>query len=299
LKHLDYKIAIIIPIFNGLIYTKKTLGWLFDSIGRCSEKSCDIKVIIVDDGSTDYSGLWVQEHYPQVHILRGDGNLWWSGAMNLGAQHAIQEIGCDYIVCWNNDIKCDPAYFPNLIQILQGPSDVRLLGSKLYLLEPPDVIFQMGCYFDPKKGKHTFIGSMQQDSHRFEKPFEPDWASGMGTIIHSSVFDKIGFWDNRRFPQYHGDSDFCLRAKKAGFRLTIHPELKIWNDKTSSGMPHHNNLRTFLKTFTSLKSNYYVRSQVLFYLRHAESKLAYLQLLRMYIVYLGSFIERKVKSFFY
>jgi len=41
----------------------------------------NIQVIIVDDGSSDRTAEEVAENYPEVTILEGDGNLWWTGAI--------------------------------------------------------------------------------------------------------------------------------------------------------------------------------------------------------------------------
>jgi GT2 family glycosyltransferase len=38
-------------------------------------------VIVVDDGSSDRTAEEVAENYPKVTILKGDGNLWWTGAI--------------------------------------------------------------------------------------------------------------------------------------------------------------------------------------------------------------------------
>ena len=48
-----------------------------------------------------------------------------------------------------------------------------------------------------------------------------DWCGGMAVAIPVEVFKKIGGCDNINFPQYDGDTDFFLRAKKAGFNFKL------------------------------------------------------------------------------
>src|SRR5260370_41207151 len=52
------------------------------------------EVVLVDDGCTDGTARNCQSEFPSVTILEGDGNLWWSGAINLGTQYA-RDHGAD------------------------------------------------------------------------------------------------------------------------------------------------------------------------------------------------------------
>ena len=49
----------------------------------------------------------------------------------------------------------------------------------------------------------------------------------MGVVFPVDVFKKIGLVDNINFPQYYGDADFTLRAKKNGFKIYCHNKLKL------------------------------------------------------------------------
>ena len=292
------KVAVVIPIYNGLEYTKKTLRWLFESIAQAGEKGKAVSIVVVDDGSTDGSGEWIRANFPQVWVLKGDGNLWWTGAINMGAKYALDQMHCNYVVFWNNDIKCDINYFSNLCNLLDKADASTIIGPKIYLMDKPDVIFCMGCYFDPNTGRHTLIGASEVDSEKYSKPVRADWCAGMGTVVHKTVFLEIGFLDAQNFPQYHSDADFTLRAKKAGYKLMIYPELKIWNDKSSTGIYHKNSLKTLIQSLYSLKSNNNIAKQILFYKMHTTSPLAYLTLIKKYVGYIGGFYKWKVLRLF-
>jgi hypothetical protein len=72
----------------------------------------------------------------------------------------------------------------------------------------------------------------------------------------------------------------------------------LWNDKTSSGLTHGDTLRGLLKTMFSIRSNYNIRKNLLFYRRHATSPLAYLYLLRSYFMLTAGFIKWKILALF-
>ena len=84
------EIAILLPVFNNLDFTRSTLeelGGLRDGVD-----GANFNIVLIDDGSTDGTSEWVQQNHPEVILLHGDGNLWWSGAINMGAQYAIEKI---------------------------------------------------------------------------------------------------------------------------------------------------------------------------------------------------------------
>jgi hypothetical protein len=50
---------------------------------------------------------------------------------------------------------------------------------------------------------------------------DADVLYGRATLVPVEVFDTIGTYDAQRFPQYWGDTDFSLRAKRAGVRQLV------------------------------------------------------------------------------
>lgn len=288
--------AVLMPVFNGLNYTKKTLAWLFKSITINVSVSDAVDVVVIDDGSTDGSSDWIHRHYPKVHIVKGDGNLWWTGSINEGAKYALNELKSEYIVLWNNDIKPDINYFRNLLLLLSKAEPGALIASKLLYLDAENTIWQMGCLFNPVTGQSKVIGADETDSERYQEVIRADWASGMGLVIHKSIIEKVGLLDYNAFPQYHSDSDFCLRAKSVGISLYVHPELKIWNDRSSSGHDHDQSIVALIRGLFKMNSLYNIGRQVKFTRRHADSVVSYFYLIELYCKYVGGFIKRKAKG---
>jgi GT2 family glycosyltransferase len=52
-------------------------------------------------------------------------------------------------------------------------------------------------------------------------------------FVNAKVFKKIGFFDEKYF-LYYEDSDFCLRAKKADFRLVYAPSAVVFHENAKS-----------------------------------------------------------------
>ncbi len=290
------KIAILIPVHNGLNFTQKCLKSLNDIFQNMGDVQGKFTIVIIDDGSTDQTKEWIRVNFPETVILEGNGQLWWSGGINKGIDYAIKESGFEYILWWNNDIHCAPDYFTNLLRIIKEVPAEMIVGSKIYFADDQQIIWSMGGLFDPQTGKKFTIGMNEVDSIDFEKITEADWLPGMGTLIHKSVFKKVGQVNDKDFPQYHGDSDFTYRAKLAGYQIRVFPQLRIWNDKSNSGLEHYNSLRMLIRSLNNIKSNYHLGKDFLFYRRHASSWIAYKTLFLKYYFYIGGFLKWKILS---
>lgn len=254
-------------------------------------------VVVTDDGSTDGTGDWISKHYPDVVLLKGDGNLWWSGGVNRGAAFSIEKLHSDYLLLWNNDVIPADDYFSQIARIINEAEEKTVIGSKIYRLEN-DLIWSYGGIFNPVSGKKYLLGYNQPDSEKFLTTAEVDWLPGMGTLIPSDLIGEIGYWDEKVFPQYHGDSDFTFRAKKAGYHIVVDPCLRLWNDKTTSGLKHNNSFKGLYRTLTDTRSNSNINKNLEFYRRHASSWRAYGALATEYGRLIGGFLKWKLLSMF-
>jgi len=288
------KISILIPVFNGLAYTKNCLKNLNNQLGKPLPQGFEVDIVLIDDGSSDGTNEWVSENFPKVKILFGDGGLWWSGSINEGMLYAFESMDSDAVLWWNNDILAGERYFKVLFDNLSDTSLETVIGSKVYQASDKLTVWGMGGYFNTKNGQKGMHAFNVPDSKELNNTIDVHWLPGMGTIISRKVYDKIGLLNSNDFPQYHGDSDYTFRAFLAGFKIQVIPELKIYNNTENSGLPHGYSFKVFRKSFSSIKSKYNVKKNLLFYGKYATSPLAYSFLFKEYYRYIGGFVKWNV-----
>jgi GT2 family glycosyltransferase len=287
------RFAILIPIYNRLPVTRqglKALSEALEAYKTGGNGTCNLEIVVIDDGSTDGSSAWIAENYPDVHLLKGDGNLWWSGAINRGAKYAVEQLHSDVLLLWNDDIAPDPDYFLKVESVFQN-NDLSgtVIGSKI--LGTNGTIWSIGGHFD-KWGKYGMYRDPGQQSTGF---FECDWLPGMGTFVPASALSVKGiWWDEKDFPQYHGDSDFTLRCKEQGLKIATCLDLVIHNASDNSGAGGHKNLAALWWGLSSIRSNYNFKKRWVFYKRHGVQPSHYWGLAHAYIFFIGSFFKRNI-----
>lgn len=222
-KQSSPKISIVTPVHNNIEHTLTFLK----SVSKI--KYSNFETIIIDDGSTDGTSEKLQELHPEVIVLKGDGNLWWSGSTNLGVEYALKHKS-DYIFTINNDVELDSNIFTALTKTAeQHPKSV--IGCIIYYMNDHNRVWYFGGDLNDSIAD---IEMYKGEAKDFTDLTETGVLTGMGVFIPSGVFEEVGVYDAKNFPQYFADSDFSLRAKAAGYTLYVDPTAKVYSDVGSS-----------------------------------------------------------------
>lgn len=285
-----YKVAIIIPIFNKIKYTLKCI----DSIKNNNYNN--YQIIIVDDGSTDNSKDILLNKYGDVKVLDGDGNLWWGGSVNLGIKYALKN-NFDYVLLLNNDNIVDNNFLINLLDL--ASKNKKLIVGSVVLYNNSNIIKSSGVKINWLKGKFNLVDRNQKYNKKYKCKsfFEVDTLGGQGVLIPIQVFKEIGMIDNKNFPQYTGDTDFYLKAKKNDFKIVIQPKSIVWDDVSSTGLIKINrrlSFINFLKSFNSIKSHMSFKTTFRLFIRHCPKHLFLISYFLFYSRYILRYLRGKV-----
>jgi len=187
---------------------------------------------VIDDASTDNSVAMLKKNFPQIVILQNKTNLGYSKSYNLGTKIARGR----YLLHLNSDMQISKADFPKALKFLDENPKIGILGCKIVKknghLDRPckrsfptvqNVFFQttgLGFLIPNNKLFGNYYLSYLDEN----KMHEVDCLMGAFMLIRHEVFEKVGFIDERFF-MYGEDIDFCLRTKKAGWKITYYPEI--------------------------------------------------------------------------
>jgi GT2 family glycosyltransferase len=253
---------IIIPVHNRLDATCECL----ESLRLQTYKQ--FKIVLVDDGSSDGTSEHIGQNYPEVVVLQGDGNLWWTGATNLGVRHAL-EVCCayDYILTLNNDTVLPSDYLETLMS-LAGHAPNALIGSIARDYSRRHLCIDEGICIRWSSAKFIKLKAPPESDALYSVSALP----GRGTLIPVAVFRKIGLYDGQNFPHYAADYDFSLCAAKAGYDLLLSPKCYLYSRTELTGISNVHNRVSFLiwlKSFVSTKSPNNLQVRLRFGVKHA------------------------------
>jgi GT2 family glycosyltransferase len=289
------RIFICIPVYNRIFYTLKCI----ESIKR--QAYPNFQVIVCDDGSNDGTSQVLAEKHPEVIVLKGTGNLWWTGGTNMCVEEALK-IGQpgDYIYTLNNDTEILSDTLINLLE-LENRFPGSVIGSVNVFYEDPDKI-EPSAFVRSNK---VFFKKLPKRIHNLGAPIlkniefiEVDAFAGKGVLFPIKVFKKVGIYNAELLPHYHADSEFTLRVRDAGFKLLYSYTSKVLSHQYLTGTGTMNrNFFEFIRSFKNIKSAIHYESVRNF------SKLAYGKGYRPYlylqlIKIVAGFFKRFIKSYY-
>ena len=184
--------------------------------------------LVVDNGSTDDSVEAIQKEYPQVALLKTGQNLGYAGGNNVGIDWALKE-GAQGVFLLNNDTLVDEEILGKMVPLF---SKYQIIGAKPYAYPYTGKLDHLGGVWNGKKGHFDLVGLGQTDA-TFTWNGNLDYVTGCSILIHRSVFQTIGFLEPKFFLLWE-ESDFCMRAKRAGFIIGVAQEATLLHKGSAS-----------------------------------------------------------------
>ena len=227
------KIYVVIPVHNRKKITRDCLLSLRQQADQNSQS------IVLDDGSTDGTGEMIGNEFPEVTLLHGDGNLWWTGAINKGLQYVLGVCNFeDYILLLNNDLVLPRDYTKTLTELANSFPNT-IIGSVVVDIDDRETICRGGMKINWITAKNCDINTGKKISS-FPKGFftEASTLTGRGVLIPSKVFREIGLYNNKHYQQC-GDHELPKRAEYAGYKLIVCYDAVVYSYKEDT--KHINN----------------------------------------------------------
>ena len=195
------RIAVITTSFNRKEKTVKAFNHLQ------SYRKAELEFFLCDDKSTDGTVEAVKNIIPEINIIEGTGNLFWSRGMQR-AMEAAQKKDFDMYLMINDDVD----FFDDAIDIMLESYDRAHMHCGI-----------VGATLDENKQITTYSGKRINHSD-FISPDgdiqECDLANWNCFLIDREVINKVGLIDDV-YEHAHGDYDYSLMMKRKNYPIFV------------------------------------------------------------------------------
>lgn len=186
----------------------------------------NFQVVLLDNASSDGTVEAVNKAFPWVKIIHLQENRGYAGNNNIGVQAAL-ELEADWVFVLNEDTIVAPDCLNRLMCVAESDPKIGIVGPLVYHHSEPTVIQTAGGWLGRSwESKH--YGQDEEDCGQYREPRDVEWISGCGIVVRRDVIEEVGAIDERFF-YYWEETEWCLRARRAAWRILNVPQAKIWH----------------------------------------------------------------------
>ena len=249
--HHEYDISIITINYNGLKDT-------YELIETLPLEDESIEVIVVDNASKEDEATLIEQHYPQVKVIRSEENLGFAGGNNLGIKAARGK----YLFFINNDtllqlqtsdFKPQASDFRHLINRLESSPKIGMVCPKIRFAWGNNLIQFAG--FTPLSQitlRNQPIGYGEFDHGQYNTAHPTPYAHGAAMMVKREVIEKVGLMPECYF-LYYEELDWSMMIRRAGYDIMYDPACTIYHKESQT-----------TGQSSPLKSYYMTRNRLLF-----------------------------------
>jgi GT2 family glycosyltransferase len=213
-----------------------------DSLARQDLGPVRMRVVVVDNASTDGTPELVERGHPEVDLVRSGSNLGFAGGNNL----ALRGVRSRYALLLNNDATADPQAVRRLVEAMDAARpEVAALAATVLLAGTfraagpqdagrPDLVHGPdGTWVPDAEGTVRLVNStgnqVRSDGFGSDRgwlaeagahhpPRDVFGFSGAAVLLRMAALHDVGFFDERYF-MYYEDTDLSWRLRLGGYRV--------------------------------------------------------------------------------
>ncbi len=215
-------ISIVIVAYRAHEALRSTLTSVFEHTAARS-----FEVIVVDNGADVAGARSVVECFPAAYLPTS--NRGFAAAANLGLGRSRAPI----VALLNPDVVLHDDALGALAALLAGDPTIGCAGPRLLKPDGTPQPYAFGReprpWFLVRRGLERIAGRLDRTEATAADatmPIDVDWVAGTCLVIRGAAFASAGPLDERFF-LYWEDADWCLRAKRFGWRVVFDPRVTI------------------------------------------------------------------------
>jgi GT2 family glycosyltransferase len=205
------KIAVVILNWNGA----KLLEQFLPSVIAHSEEAT---IYVADNASTDTSIEIIESKFPQITIIKNEGNYGFAKGYNI----ALQQVEEDYYALVNSDIEVTENWLAPILSFFDNEPNIGIIQPKI-------LDYKNKAYFEYAGAAGGYIDqfgypycrgrmfdTLEKDNGQYNDDVDIFWASGACLFIRKDIYRKLNGFDDDFFA-HQEEIDLCWRAFNLGY----------------------------------------------------------------------------------
>jgi GT2 family glycosyltransferase len=185
----------------------------------------------LDNASSDGSADAIRADFPDALVVELSENLGYAGNNNVGIRVALGE-GADWVLVLNEDVVLAPDAISQMVEVGANDEACGFVGPLVYHSNEPTKIQSAGGILG-RDWVSRHRGQNEADGGQFAVPQQAEWISGCAIMVRREVVEQVGMLDER-FYYYWEETEWCLRARRAGWKVWVAPQAKVWHKGVQS-----------------------------------------------------------------
>lgn len=225
-----------------------------DALGKVGYRP--LTRLVVDNASGPGEVAWLRS--AGATVVESGGNLGYAGGNNIGIRLAL-DAGAEAVWIVNPDAYAARGSLRRLVRALRRHPDVGIVGPRILEADSatPKIQSDGGRIVWEAGGRSELLGRGQAPGPGGETKYV-DFVPGSAMLVRRKVFEDVGFLPEEFF-LYFEETEFCVRAAKAGWKAAIETRAHaVHRLGSADGLPSESRLY------------YFVRNRLLFGGRHTS-----------------------------
>ena len=207
----------------AVVVTYNGMQWYDRCIGSLLNSDEPVRVIVIDNASSDGSANHIESHFPEVHLIRSSENLGFAKANNIGIRYAYDK-GADYVFLLNQDAWVEGNTLCKLVQTFRDNENVGVVSPMHFNGEGTDLDWKFAT---------CMSGDFVSDAYmnRLKPSYPIRSVNAAAWLISRHCIETIGGFDTNLFVHYGEDGNYCQRIQYHGLKLLVNTHCRIYHDR--------------------------------------------------------------------
>lgn len=188
------------------------------------------EIVVIDNGSTDDSCLFIETHYPEIKLIKLDKNYGFAEGYNRG----IEEIKTPFICLLNSDVAVTEGWTEAPLKLFLEDETIAAIQPKIRSYHHPELFEYAGAAggfidaFGYPYCRGRLFDTVEEDKGQYDTELDLFWATGAAMFVRRESYLQAGGLDVLFFAHME-EIDLSWRLLRMGYRIVYTPKSVVFH----------------------------------------------------------------------